>query len=154
MPAVQKSMNDLEEMAKEVFIFYQEAHKDVVFEFKCPSPPPRFSFDPKQLKRALINLMDNALDAIPRENGKIEVRLIYRKKENAAFLVVADNGVGVPDEDKLRMFEPYFSTKKSGTGLGLAISSTIVADHDGYIRVKDNEPTGSRFVIELPVVMG
>ena len=65
---------------------------------------------------------------------------------------VKDNGPGVKDKDKLRLFEPSFSTKKSGTGLGLAIASTIVADHGGYIRVRDNEPTGAAFVVELPLL--
>ena len=55
------------------------------------------------------------------------------------------------EKDKLHLFEPYFSTKKSGTGLGLAIAGTIVADHGGYIRVKDNKPTGAVFIVELPL---
>ena len=63
---------------------------------------------------------------------------------------VSDQGCGIPAEDKPRLFEPYFSTKKSGTGLGLAIVATIVADHHGYIRVRDNQPRGSRFIVELP----
>jgi len=66
-------------------------------------------------------------------------------------LVVADDGEGVSDEDKTRLFEPNFSTKKAGMGLGLTIVSTIVADHDGMISVQDNQPRGARFVIELPV---
>ncbi len=65
-------------------------------------------------------------------------------------LDVADTGCGIPAEIRARLFEPYFSTKKNGTGLGLAIVSTIVADHNGYIRVKDSDPRGTRFVIELP----
>ena len=59
-----------------------------------------------------------------------------------------------PAEDKSRLFEPYFSTKKSGTGLGLAIVSAIVSDHNGYIRVRDNQPRGTVFTIELPVKTG
>ena len=66
-------------------------------------------------------------------------------------ITVADNGVGIRPEDKPRLFEPYFSTKKSGTGLGLAIVSRIVSDHNGFIRVLDNQPTGAVFVVELPV---
>ena len=57
------------------------------------------------------------------------------------------------DKDKLRLFEPNFSTKRTGTGLGLAIASTIVADHGGYIRMRDNEPTGAIFEIELPLLI-
>jgi two-component system nitrogen regulation sensor histidine kinase NtrY len=64
---------------------------------------------------------------------------------------VADNGNGIPPENRNRLFEPYFSTKKQGTGLGLTIVNTIIADHNGFIRVKDNKPRGTRFVIELPV---
>jgi two-component system nitrogen regulation sensor histidine kinase NtrY len=66
-------------------------------------------------------------------------------------LEVTDNGCGIPPEVKDRLFEPYFSTKKEGTGLGLAIVATVVADHQAFIRVRDNQPRGSRFIIELPV---
>jgi two-component system nitrogen regulation sensor histidine kinase NtrY len=151
MPAVRKSMSDLAEMAREVLIFYKEAHKNIEFDFKYGLEVPRFLFDQKQLKRVLINLMDNAVAVVPVENGKIGIEVYFDAREKAAFLEVWDNGAGVVDDDKLRLFEPYFSTKKSGTGLGLAIASTIVADHDGYIRVRDNEPIGARFVIEMPV---
>ena len=64
---------------------------------------------------------------------------------------VADNGKGISPEYKMRLFEPYFSTKKQGTGLGLAIVNTIITDHNGFIRVQDNKPKGSKFIIELPV---
>ena len=68
-----------------------------------------------------------------------------------ATFSITDTGCGIPPEDKPRLFEPYFSTKKSGTGLGLAIVATIISDHNGYIRVKDNYPKGTRFIIELPI---
>jgi two-component system nitrogen regulation sensor histidine kinase NtrY len=64
---------------------------------------------------------------------------------------IADNGIGISDEGKTRLFEPYFSTKKTGMGLGLTIVSTIISDHNGMIRVQDNKPKGAKFVIELPV---
>ena len=66
-------------------------------------------------------------------------------------LIVADTGFGVPDRDKIRIFEPYFSTKRGGTGLGLAIVSSIVAEHQGQIRVEDNQPQGVTFIIEIPM---
>jgi two-component system nitrogen regulation sensor histidine kinase NtrY len=66
-------------------------------------------------------------------------------------LEVADNGCGMSRDVKLRLFEPYFSTKKEGTGLGLAIVSAIVADHQAYVRVQDNQPRGTRFVIHFPL---
>ena len=66
-------------------------------------------------------------------------------------LEVADDGPGISDEVKLRIFEPYFSTRKSGTGLGLAIAHTIVSEHGGTIRCRDNQPTGTVFTVELPL---
>ena len=86
-------------------------------------------------------------------DGKVDVLVYVDLNRDLVYMEVADNGQGVKDEDKLRLFEPYFSKKKSGTGLGLAIATTIVADHGGYIRVKDNKPAGARFIIELPLVM-
>jgi two-component system nitrogen regulation sensor histidine kinase NtrY len=83
--------------------------------------------------------------------GRIEIIVDYDPILNMARIEVTDDGPGIPPEDRPRLFEPYFSTKKSGTGLGLAIVNTIIQDHDGFIRVRDNEPRGTRFVIELPV---
>ena len=65
-------------------------------------------------------------------------------------LEVADTGRGVPPEVRRKLFEPYFSTKRNGSGLGLSIVSRIVSDHSGYIRVRDNDPRGTRFIVELP----
>jgi two-component system nitrogen regulation sensor histidine kinase NtrY len=116
-------------------------------------PIPLFSFDAKQMKRVLINLLNNAVAATS-SGGVIEIILACEEERKVISLEVRDNGSGVRDEDKPRLFEPYFSRKKSGTGLGLAIASTVVADHHGYIRVKDNEPKGARFVVELPLDNG
>jgi len=63
---------------------------------------------------------------------------------------ISDNGKGISDQEKTRLFEPYFSTKKSGMGLGLAIVHSIISDHNGVIRVQDNKPKGAKFIIELP----
>ena len=102
------------------------------------------------MKRVLINLLDNGVAVLP-DGGVIEIDLFLGPDAKEVFLAVRDNGPGVRDEDKGRLFEPYFSTKKSGTGLGLAIASTIISDHDGYIKVKDNEPRGAQFIVELPL---
>ena len=153
MPAVHKAMGSLAEMANEVFVFYQEAHKDRQFRLRVEGPIPQFSFDAKQMKRVLINLLNNAVAATA-GGGMIEIVLACEEERKVVSLEVRDNGSGVSDEDKLRLFEPYFSRKKTGTGLGLAIASTVVADHHGYIRVKDNEPRGTRFIVELPLGNG
>ena len=103
----------------------------------------------------LRNLLDNAVAACrSAANGKenrIVLRTRYLWSPGIVQLEVADTGCGIPPEVKDRLFEPYFSTKREGTGLGLAIVATIVADHQAFIRVRDNDPQGSRFIIELPV---
>lgn len=109
---------------------------------------PEIDVDREQLKRALINLMDNAIQA---KTEKIWLNTSYDSALEIVRIKVADEGTGIREEDKDKLFLPYFSTKKEGMGLGLAIVSTIISKHRGYIRVKDNEPKGTQFIIELPV---
>ena len=111
---------------------------------------PEIKVDREQMKRVMINLLDNALDAID-GRGRITIGLSYDQDLQIVILEVADNGKGIPPEHKARVFEPYFSTKKHGTGLGLAIVNNIINDHNGSIRVQDEDPQGTRFIIELPL---
>jgi two-component system nitrogen regulation sensor histidine kinase NtrY len=149
LPEANPLPNDLTEIIEETLVMYQN-RKGLEIVFDKNGRPPVFNLDREQIKRALINLMDNAVASVD-EQGRIDVRLSYDRPLKMARIEVADNGAGVAPADKPRLFEPYFSTKKSGTGLGLSIVSTIIADHDGFVRVQDNEPRGARFVIELPV---
>jgi len=151
MPKVQKSPDDLLKLAKNTLFLYQEGHKNITFTCREKEPIPIFSFDAEQIKRSLINLLDNAVAVLP-NGGNIDIELSLNQEKDNVYLKVYDNGPGISKENKLKLFEPYFSTKKTGTGLGLAIVSTIIADHNGYIRVQDNEPTGSVFIIELPLL--
>ncbi|MBC8316695.1 MAG: HAMP domain-containing protein [Desulfobulbaceae bacterium] len=154
MPAVQKAVNNFEEMAKDAMVLYTEGNKGIDFTLACSDAVPLFSFDLKQIKRVLINLLDNAVGSVSEKGGKgrIDVLISLDEEQKHVLLEVRDNGLGVNDDDKHHLFEPYFSRKKTGTGLGLAIASTIISDHGGYIRVKDNEPEGARFIVELPLV--
>lgn len=151
MPKVQKSPEDLGKLAKSTLFLYQEGHKNITFTCQETEVIPIFSFDAEQIKRCLINLLDNAVAVLP-NGGNIDIELSLDPENDKVFLKVFDNGPGISKDNKLKLFEPYFSTKKTGTGLGLAIVSTIVADHNGYIRVEDNEPVGSVFIIELPLL--
>ena len=151
LPAANPAPSDLNRIVEEGLVLFQEGHKDIHFEFESHPGLPLCNLDRDQMKRVLLNLLDNAVAALDGEEGKIEVVTAYDDLLQVARLEVADNGCGIRTEDRGRLFEPYFSTKKAGTGLGLAIVSKIVADHNGYIRVRDNEPRGTRFVIELPV---
>jgi two-component system nitrogen regulation sensor histidine kinase NtrY len=150
LPASNPTPNNLNEIIGEALILYQEGHKEINFSFSPDPAIPVFSLDRDQVKRVFINLIENAVAAID-EEGTIEVESNYNPDMQMVTFTVSDNGCGIPAEDKPRLFEPYFSTKKSGTGLGLAIVSTIISDHNGYIRVKDNHPKGTRFIVELPV---
>ncbi len=150
MPVVQKSRNDLFKMVREILVFYEESHGYITFHYRTEQDIPPFEFDLKQMKRVLINLLENSIAVLP-DNGIIEISLSCDKEKQVVYMKVRDNGSGVADEDKLRLFEPYFSTKKSGTGLGLAIANTVVTDHNGRITVTDNKPTGTVFTVELPM---
>jgi len=150
MPKVSKAPGNLAKLTGETLVLYQEAHKEIDFVLHAETELPVFEFDAEQIKRCLINLLDNAVAMLP-EDGRIDIELSLNHLAQTVLLKVRDNGPGISKENKLRLFEPYFSTKKSGTGLGLAIVSTIVNDHGGYIRVQDNDPTGSVFIIELPI---
>lgn len=150
MPASNPAPNNLNEIIGEALVLYQEGHKEIVFSFHSDPSLPTISLDRDQIKRAIINMLDNAVGAVDGE-GAIEIETAYNPALRMATIMVADSGCGIPAEDKPRLFEPYFSTKKSGTGLGLAIVASIISDHNGYIRVRDNYPRGSRFIVELPV---
>jgi two-component system nitrogen regulation sensor histidine kinase NtrY len=149
LPAAELTANDLNDIVKEALFLFKEGHKGIRFDCR-EGEIPSLEIDRDQIKRVLINLLDNAVAAVE-EKGEIRVSTTYSASAGVVLLEVADNGSGLAPEVRARIFEPYFSTKKDGTGLGLAIVSAIVADHRGHIRVRPNEPRGTRFIIELPV---
>jgi two-component system nitrogen regulation sensor histidine kinase NtrY len=152
LPAARPRPDDLNQLVQEAISSYAGSD-GVAFRTELDPALPRVDLDRDQIRRVLANLIDNAVAAVaaPGRPGAIEVRTVYDVPLQTVRLEVADDGVGIPDEDRRRIFEPYFSTKAHGTGLGLAIVSRIVADHHGYIRVHANKPRGTRFIVELPV---
>ena len=113
---------------------------------------PLVQADPEQMKRAVVNLIDNAAEALEKASTReIWLRTSLDADRDLIELVVADSGPGISADAREKLFLPYFSTKQRGTGLGLAIVSRIVSEHNGTIRVEGNRPTGAKFVIELPV---
>ncbi len=141
---------DLPPIIEETLALYKEGHKKINFNFNITEDIPRLNLDRQQIKQAMINLVDNAIGSI-RNEGNILIILTHDPILKIVRLEVADDGVGISDIDKTRLFEPYFSTKKAGMGLGLTIVSSIITDHNGMIRVQDNKPKGAKFVIDLPV---
>lgn len=149
MPAIQPEPNDINALIRETLTLYQEAHRGVSFSFTPDERLPQLKIDRDQIKRVIINILENAVAAME-EQGTIEIRSSFDPELKMASFTIADSGPGVAPDDKPRLFEPYFSTKKTGTGLGLAIVSSIVSDHNGFVRIRDNEPQGACFVVELP----
>jgi two-component system nitrogen regulation sensor histidine kinase NtrY len=148
-PAANLQPCELVPIIEETVALYKEGHQTITFELTVANKIPVINIDRQQIKQAMINLIDNAIGAI-KNSGYIHISLTHEPGIKMVRLEVADNGIGISDEQKARMFEPYFSTKKTGMGLGLAIVSSIIADHNGSIRLEDNQPCGARFIIELP----
>lgn len=148
-PAANPELCDLLPIIEDTVSFFRESHEKVSFELKLPETLILLNLDRQQIRQSLINLIDNAIAAM-REKGTIFVSVVHDPILKIVRIEVADDGPGISDEDKIRLFEPYFSTKKTGMGLGLTIVSTIIADHNGMIRVQDNRPKGAKFIIELP----
>jgi len=149
MPSARPAPADLNEVVREVAALYQEGCSEITFSLSLDPSMPIFDVDREQIKRMLNNLFDNAVAAIDGE-GEITVTSSFIEPLQIARLEVSDTGSGIPAEDRERIFEPDFSTKKGGSGLGLAIVQRIVSDHFGFIRVQKNAPRGTTFVIELP----
>jgi two-component system nitrogen regulation sensor histidine kinase NtrY len=148
LPSAQLLPNDLNEIVNEALFLFKEGHNGVDFQFSS-GPIPRVELDREQIKRVLLNLLDNAVAAVE-ENGEIKLSTAYDPRRGMVRLEIADNGCGLAPEIRAKIFEPYFSTKENGTGLGLTIVSQIIEDHRGYIRALPNHPRGTRFTIELP----
>jgi len=153
MPASNPTLQDLNFIISETLVLFQEGHKEISFTFEPANDLELLELDQEQIKRVIINLLDNAIHAVEETPIPHEIKLKTKMIAPLQMitLTITDNGCGIPDVDKPRLFEPYFSTKKTGTGLGLAIVATIISDHNGYIRVKDHQPQGTEIIIELPI---
>ncbi|MGB9616692.1 MAG: sensor histidine kinase, partial [Desulfomonilaceae bacterium] len=150
MPAATLAPNDINELVEEVVELYAEGSEGTIFRSELDPNLPLLAIDKEQMKRAIVNLMDNAAAAVG-PDGEVIVRTRYNRALSLASIEVSDNGPGIDPQDKDRLFEPYFSRRPGGTGLGLTIVNTIVADHNGFVRIRDNAEKGVTFVIELPV---
>jgi two-component system nitrogen regulation sensor histidine kinase NtrY len=159
MPAPRTVPSDLHALLGETLALYNGLFRSVCLERRFAPAVPPVRVDPEQIRRVVINLVDNAVEALggaqagPRPDGE-PARIVIETQHDAvnavARVIVADNGPGIPAADREKLFMPYYSTKRRGSGLGLAIVRRIVAEHGGSIEVADNVPTGTRFTIELP----
>lgn len=154
MPVTTLTINDLNAVIADAVVLFQDAHKDIVFDYKPADNLPKFNLDAEQINRVMINLLDNAVAAIHKKEGRIEITVNYDVQHLKVTVSVADDGAGVPSSYKRKVFDPYFSTKKAGTGLGLAIVSSIISDHRGQVMIADNKPIGTIVSFQLPVTEG
>jgi two-component system nitrogen regulation sensor histidine kinase NtrY len=149
LPAANLQSAVLHDVIDQALSLYDGLFPGLAVERRLAPDLPRLRLDPDQMKRVLINLVDNAIEATD-GRGRIVVSTEYDRSAGRARLVVADDGRGIAPADRDQLFVPHFSTKKRGSGLGLAIVSRIVQEHLGTIRAEDNVPRGARFVVELP----
>ncbi|MGQ0732940.1 MAG: ATP-binding protein [Acidobacteriota bacterium] len=149
MPAPRAIPTDLNHFLSDAIALYDGLFTDVHLERRFSTPLPQVRVDPEQMRRVIINLVDNAIEATDR-HGTIVIETAHESSASVVRVVVADDGPGIPSSEREKLFLPYYSTKGRGSGLGLAIVRRIVAEHGGSIDVADNAPRGTRFTIELP----
>jgi two-component system nitrogen regulation sensor histidine kinase NtrY len=146
LPVPQFSPCDPTDLLRQVAALYGPNYPEIRWDVRLPEEPVSALWDDDLVKAALINYVDNAVAAV---EGKGAIQLSLSVEGEALRYDVADDGVGVPDVDRERLFEPYFSTKRKGTGLGLAIARRIAQDHGGEARY-EALASGSRFSLVLP----
>jgi len=148
LPAVNLQPGSLADVVDHTLSLY-DGFAGVTIDRRLAPDLPEVRLDSAQMKRVLINLVDNAIEATEKR-GTVVVSTEFDRTHARVRLGVADDGPGISAEDRDKLFVPTFSTKRRGSGLGLAIVNRIVLEHQGTIRVEDNLPHGARFVVELP----
>jgi two-component system nitrogen regulation sensor histidine kinase NtrY len=149
MPSPRTVPTDLAQLITDTIALYNGIFSDVRIEQRYPDGVPLVRLDPEQIRRVIINLVDNAIEAMERR-GEIVLETQFDPSNGLVRVMVSDNGPGIPAAEREKLFLPYYSTKRRGSGLGLAIVRRIIAEHGGSIDVGDNTPRGTRFTIELP----
>ena len=146
-----KTMEDLNSIVDETVLLYKHLYQNISLMFEKNAVPP-FLVDRDGLKRAIINLITNSVKAIEDQQGVISITTQYDSVKGIGIIEVSDTGKGIPDEEKSKIFDPYFTKDTNGMGLGLAIVHSIILEHHGRIHVEDNDPRGTKFIIELPII--
>ena len=152
-PSAQPARCDLNEIVGEALAVFKGRLDGISIRTSFAPDLPPVNVDREQFQRVVVNLVDNAAEAM---QDSLVKNLYVATQPGAAEtveLIVADSGPGVGPDEKEKLFLPYFSTKNRGTGLGLAIVSHIVAEHNAHIRVEDNQPSGARFTVEIPAIL-
>jgi PAS domain S-box-containing protein len=151
-PAAQPVRSDWNRVVREAIAIFDGRLDGIEIRTSFEEGLPPVNIDREQFRRVVVNLIDNAAEAMQDSLVKeLDITTQHGAAESVE-LTLADSGPGVSPDDKEKLFLPYFSTKNRGTGLGLAIVNHIVAEHGGHIRVEDNKPSGARFIVEIPAI--
>ena len=153
LPHARLEQADLNEIVRQAVALYEDRLNEVRLDVHLARTLPSAMLDGEQMRRVLVNLIDNALEALEEVEGerRITVATAHDPARGSLLIEVTDTGHGISRMDLSRLFQPYFSTRGRGTGLGLAIVQRIVTEHGGRIRAEANRPRGAKFTIELPV---
>ncbi|SKA76663.1 sensor histidine kinase NtrY-like [Desulfobaculum bizertense] len=152
LPEMDLKLGDLTPVLEEVTAMFRNSHSSVRWSLDMEEDLPRLRFDKEGIRRVFINILTNAVDAVKGQNDpSVDIVVTCDKMLGWVRLEFQDSGEGLTQEERSRLFEPYFSRKKGGTGLGLTIVKSIVSDHHGYVRAMPREPHGTTLVVELPV---
>ena len=152
LPDAKPEPGDLNDVIVQVLALYKDRLDEIRIESNLASDLPATMIDTEQLKRAFVNLIDNAVESFDGESEDKIVTITSRYDVARDLIVseISDNGRGIAPADIQKLFQPYFSTKGRGTGLGLAIVQRIITEHNGKIKAVANQPTGAKFIVELP----
>jgi PAS domain S-box-containing protein len=151
-PAARPVPSDLNEIVENALGVFDGRLAGIELQKELAAGLPAVKVDPEQFKRVVVNLVDNAAEAMQDSLVKQLYISTHATMADSVELTIADTGCGISRDDKEKLFLPYFSTKGRGTGLGLAIVNRILADHEATIRVEDNRPAGARFIVDLPTL--
>jgi len=168
LPEARPTEASLNDVVRDAVSLYAERLDGIGIDCSLSDDLPTLWLDTEQIKRVLVNLIDNAVEALAQDsdgNGSkdgptaaperlIALETAHISATDSVRLIIADTGHGISPRDRDKLFLPKFSTRSRGTGLGLAIVSHIIADHKGRVWVEDNQPRGARFIIELPSARG
>ncbi|MCP4155209.1 MAG: HAMP domain-containing protein [bacterium] len=150
LPEIKFSKGDINQVLEKLISVYSSIYSNIEFVASLDVEIPILvKMDYEQMKRIFVNIIDNAIESM-QEKGNIEIVSKYNRESQFIKIEIADNGPGISDDDKQKLFVPYFSKKSTGTGLGLAIAHNIIEEHNGMISIVDNNPRGVRFIIEIP----
>jgi two-component system, NtrC family, nitrogen regulation sensor histidine kinase NtrY len=152
LPHARLEPGDVNEIVIQTVALYEDRLDGARIDVHLSRTLPVGMLDPEQMRRALVNLIDNSLESLAEIDGerRVTIATAYDPGRGLLLIEIADTGQGIERSDFKRLFQPYFSTRGRGTGLGLAIVQRIIVEHGGRIRAESNRPRGAKFTIELP----